>query len=165
MIDYLDQYDYIETDFMDEHIDEFSPLIGRYVIEFSYLEHNLNVLVADLISERSHDQGYIITVKMKMYDKIELLERMASHGKYHGIHELKKILPTIPKLKSVNTFRNNIAHAVWATMKPSGATRVKTKVDSNSGIWFENKRLSKKIINDELKKLGVVTEKIIDLQI
>ncbi len=165
MIDYLDQFDYVETDYMDSHIEIYSPLIGQYVIEFSYLEHNLNLLVADLISDRSHDHGYIITMKMKMYDKIELLERMASHGKFHGISELKKILPTIPKLKAVNTFRNSVAHAVWATMKPSGATRTKTKVDSNSGVWFQNKTLSKNVIKSELKKLRLVTDKIMDLQI
>lgn len=165
MTDPLDQYDYVDTDFMDESSGNFAPLIGQYIIDYSYLELGINILVADLINDRSHELGYIITAKMGMFDKIELLERIAENGKFHRIPQLKKIIPIIPKLKDANTFRNRVAHAIWATMKPSGVVRVKTKVDRNQGVWFQNIKINIETIEREIELLEKLTKQVYELHI
>lgn len=165
MIDPLDQFDLIDNDFMLNNAGLYGPLVGEYVISFSYFEYGINVLVADLINERSHEMGYLITAKMSMYDKIDLLARLGATGKFHGVPRLKKVLPLIPKLRAANTFRNRIAHALWITMKPSGVVRVKTKVDGRNGVFFQNVNLSARVIKAEVTKLKKLTEQVYDFHI
>lgn len=165
MIDELEQYDFVDTDFMDENSYKFSTLIGQYLIEFSYFEHGINILVADLINDRSHDMGYIVTAKMSMANKIDLLERIGELGKFQRVPEFKRILPAISMMREVNKFRNQIAHANWATMKPGGVVRVKVKVDRDRGVWFQNINLGDSKITQELEKLKEVSQKVYNLHI
>ena len=147
MNEQLDQYAFIETDFMDEHVNKFSHPVCNFLIIFSYLEYALDKLISEIINSRSDLIGYIVTSEMSMANKIDLLERFVNLGKHHGLKWPHDINVIIKKLKSINKFRNRIAHANWSSMRHNGITRVKTKVDQDNGVYFENFNLSLKAIH------------------
>jgi hypothetical protein len=160
MGDILSQFDFVGTNFMDENIDKFSPLIGKYVIEFSYLEHALNLLIAELLHDGAHDLGYIVTTKMTMANKIDLLDRFTRYEKHHELKRPLHVAPFIPELRSVNTFRNSVAHANWSVMKANGKTRVKISVDRERGVWFKNKDLGIEVLEENLERLRALSLRI-----
>lgn len=151
--DILQQYDFIDVDYMFKHISKYEKLVGRYIILFSYLEHNINLLIANILNERSDEIGYIVTTKMSMSDKINLLDRFTKLDGQGEFSTIKKVHSFIPHLKELNAFRNIIAHANWASMKKTGMVRVKIKVDESTGIWFENKKITKDEIKEKCGKL------------
>ncbi len=153
MLDPLDQYDFLDTDFMNSNSATFAAPIGEYLINFSYVEHILNRSLAEIINNRTDSIGYLVTAKMSMNNKIDLLERFVNLEKYHGLKRPKHVAPILRKLRAANTFRNNVAHANWASTQPSGMTRVKIKIDRDNGVWFQNVNLNPTIITQELKKL------------
>lgn len=142
----LEQYDYPDTDFMDENIGTYEAFVGRFIIRFSYLELHLNKAIADVLNERSHAFGYVVTAKLKMSDKINLLEAYMKLGNSDGYEKLAHIKSWIPKIRELNTTRNRIAHATWATMQEDGSVRIKVKVDEDSGVWFQNEKITYKDI-------------------
>lgn len=165
MDDPLDQYDFVDTNFMDENSGSFAEPIGKFLIGFSYLEHALDRLISEIINERTDAIGYLITAEMKMANKIDLLQRFVKLEKFHGLKRPRRINPIISKLKSLNTFRNRIAHANWSSMRPNGMTRIKTKVDKDNGVYFENFNLSIVEINRAQIELEALLEDIDNLEL
>lgn len=151
--DVLEQYDFVDTDYMYEHLGEYEIFVGRYIILFSYLEHNINQLIANLINERTDELGYLVTTKMTMVNKIDLISRFAQLGSARDVEEYKKLEKLSQKLKDANEFRNVIAHANWASMQEDGIVRIKTKVDETNGVWFENRKVDTKEICSKCHKL------------
>jgi hypothetical protein len=164
-MDPLDQYDFLDTDFMDEHSDKFSKIIGEYIIDFSYLEHSLDKLISEMMDDRSDAVGFIIMSEMGMSNKIDLLEKFIKLEKYHGLKRPKHIAPLIRELRAVNTFRNRLAHANWSSMRQDGMTRIKTRIDKNNGIYFENFKLDTATIINARIVLGNLVSKIEDLEL
>ena len=57
----LEQYDSRwDDEIMEKKEKRYASHIGSFLIWFSNLEHSLDIELANLISERSHDDGYII---------------------------------------------------------------------------------------------------------
>lgn len=156
--DILEQYDFVDTDYMYEHLNEYEVFVGRYIILFSYLEHNINQLIANLLNERTDELGYLVTTKMTVSNKIDLISRFTQLGLARDVKKYRKLGKLIPKLKDLNEFRNVMAHANWASMQEDGTVRIKIKVDETNGIWFENRKLSAKNICQKCHKL----EELID---
>lgn len=159
--DILEQYDFVDTDYMYEHLSEYEIFVGRYLILFSYLEHDINQLIAKLLTERTDELGYLVTTKMTVSNKIDLISRFTQAGSANGIKEYKKLGKLIPKLKDLNEFRNVIAHANWASMQEDGTVRIKTKVDETNGVWFENRKITTK---DICRKCHKIDELINDIE-
>jgi len=74
--DALEQYDYIDGEYLEKVVDKYCPLIGLFLINFSILEHELNLAIADFISDRAHETGFVIIEKITTSNKIELFYKM-----------------------------------------------------------------------------------------
>lgn len=151
--DILEQYDFTDTDYMYEHLNEYEVFVGRYIILFSYLEHDINQLIAKLLNERTDELGYLVTTKMTMANKIDMLDRFTKFGSASDIKEYVLLGKLISQIKDLNEFRNTLVHANWSSMQADGMVRVKTKVDEVNGVWFENRKLSTKDICQKCHKL------------
>lgn len=71
----------------------------------------------------------------------------------------------ISKMKAVNMFRNRIAHANWSSMRTNGMTRIKTKVDKDNGVYFENFNLGIQAITQAQSDLENLIEQIVNLEL
>ena len=49
--DELEQYDYSDGEYLEKVVDRYSPLIGLFLVNFSILEQELNLAVADFIRD------------------------------------------------------------------------------------------------------------------
>jgi hypothetical protein len=157
----LEQWDFVDTNYMYEHLNDYEVIVGRYIILFSYLEHNINKLIANLLNERTDELGYLVTTKMTVSNKIDLISRFTQLGSARDVKEYKKLEKLIPKVKDLNEFRNVMAHANWASMQEDGTVRIKTKVDETNGVWFENRKLS---IKDICRKCHMLENLVGDIE-
>lgn len=129
-----EQYDYF--DYADPEMDGFdgydkiwnilSKLIGACMILFSELETQVEVNLYELINDRSHQQGRMITRNMSYRQKVDLYIdylRSLTVDVYglplpdtysHDIDQLKKHLYRAGEL------RNIIAHAKWPSITKDG---------------------------------------------
>lgn len=69
----LDQWDYPDSEITEQLEDKYAYLIGKFMLHFNTLEHQLDIEIADLINNRSHTEGYIIIKNLRYNQKIELL--------------------------------------------------------------------------------------------
>lgn len=53
----LEQCDYIDSDYLEEVQSKYSSVIGEFMIDFSYLEHEINLAIADIIHDDMHETG------------------------------------------------------------------------------------------------------------
>lgn len=133
--DYLDQYDYVDDEFFYEAVEEYSPLIGSFLMHFSHLERELNQAIAEIIQSGTHETGYVIVGQLNMGRKIELFHKLylqletASDGKHK--EKLEKIKT---ELLALNSFRNQIAHADWGTLTKDHTVRIKIQAGSETGF-------------------------------
>jgi hypothetical protein len=163
----LDQYDYSDEDLMIKKEKKYASLIGSFLIWFSNLEHNLNIGLADLISERSHEDGYVIIKDMGMFQKIELFYNLAfprvNFAEKRKAQKLKQLPLIRRQLEELNTFRNKVAHAKWNTLDKEGYVRVEMITDKENGfIKFKKFKISPEIIKGKLKEIVVLENKLYD---
>ncbi|MDO8495652.1 MAG: hypothetical protein Q7S32_04045 [bacterium] len=50
ILEELDQYDYVDDEYIGEASPDYIEAIGLYVLQFSALEHSINLQIADRIS-------------------------------------------------------------------------------------------------------------------
>ncbi len=56
----LDQYDYSDGEYLEKIADKYTEPIGLFLLNFSILEQGLNIAVADFISDRAHEMGFVV---------------------------------------------------------------------------------------------------------
>ena len=153
--DNLDQYDFVDEEYIEKVKDKYSPLIGDFIIKFSALEHTLNILIAEILSQRSHDFGYTIAERLTINNKIELFYKMYLQLVSVTDKKKKVLLDSIKKrLIDVNSFRNNLVHANWLTLKKDGSVRSKIVTDNEEGyVKFKNSQITPKIIKGKIAEL------------
>lgn len=160
--DELDQYDYIDGEYLEKVVDKYSPLIGLFLINFSILEHELNLAIADFISDRAHEKGFVIIEKLTTSNKIELFYKMYVRLESFKDKKNKDVLNKIrKKLESLNTFRNGIVHANWQSLSKDGFVRTKIVVDNQVGyVKFKKVQITPKIIRPKIKEIERLTDQI-----
>ncbi len=158
----LEQYDYIDDDYFEKAIDKYSFLIGEFFMNFGYLENELEISIAEIVSDRSHDVGYLFITKIdRMSDKIDLFYKYYKMFEHHTDKKGRKLKEITDGLISVNEFRNNLAHAKWQSIKKDGSVRVKIKSDKESGvIMVKNITIKPKDIRTKIKEIGKLVIKI-----
>jgi hypothetical protein len=131
---FSEQYDYF--DYADPEMEDFdgfdkvwnvlANLIGACMILFSELETQVEVSLYELINDRSHHQGRMITRNMSYRQKIDLYVdylRSQTTDVYgslmpeaysHDVNMIKKHLYRAGEL------RNIVAHAKWASITKEG---------------------------------------------
>lgn len=158
--DELEQYDYSDGEYLEKVVDRYSPLIGLFLVNFSILEQELNLAVADFIRDGSHEMGFVIIEKLTTSNKIELFYKMYVRLESFKDKKNKDMLNQITKqLESLNIFRNNIVHANWQSLTKDGFVRTKIVVDNQEGyVKFKKVEITPKIIRQKIKEI----EKLVD---
>ena len=158
----LEQYDYIDDDYFEIALGKYSALIGEFFMHFSYLEHELEIAIAEFVSDRSHDVGYLFIAKInRMGDKIDLFDKYYKMFEHFTSKESTQLKEIIQALKSISEFRNNLAHAKWQSIQKDGVVRVKVKNDKLTGvIQFKNVVIKPKDIHIRIKEINHLVDKI-----
>lgn len=160
--DILEQYDYTDGEYLEKAVDKYSPLIGLFLINFSILEHELNLAIADFMFDDCHEIGFVIIEKLTTSNKIELFYKM--HIRLESLKDKKNkgVLNQIKKqLESINTFRNNIVHANWESLTKDGFVRTKIIFDNEEGyVKFKKIQITPKIIRQKIKAIKKLINQI-----
>ncbi|MCX5782117.1 MAG: hypothetical protein NT145_05385 [Elusimicrobia bacterium] len=158
----LDQYDYLTDEYFDKVQDRYSISIGKFLINFSLLEHELNLAIAEILHQGSHESGYVVIEKLSTYDKIDLFYKMYARLESVSDKKHKCLLNNITEgLKSINTFRNTIIHANWQSLSKEGYVRSKIVVDSQEGyVKFKKVIVTPKIIRQKINEIRKLINKI-----
>ena len=168
----LEQYSFMTKNLEDDNtkfLESSAPLIGYIVFYFNSLEEALTRFICEMISDRSDDEGLIITHKMSYSAKIDLLNRYSDWVQ----HTLQKEIPLhkklILKLKECGYLRNMVIHAEWETSDIKGYTFTKIKFGSKGiqqvYVQFNIRSLKKiqKLILDTIELLDKYNEKFTHL--
>lgn len=134
---------------------KYSEEIGHFIIVFSALEHSINLVIADMASDRAHDLGYRIVSGLRMRNKIEFLYKilLSFISSTNQLRRKKKLSKLKDELLDVNEFRNYLAHANWCTLKKNGLVRTKIATDNDGYVAFKNIKLTP-------IKIGKMTSKV-----
>ncbi len=158
----LDQYDWGMGEVIDTQRDRYAPLIGQFLIDFSILENNLNIALAEAIHGRTHELGYVIVEKLSMSNKIDLFNKLYLRMVHLQSAEGKAALKLVKqRLEDINTFRNIIAHANWATMDQEKFVRTKVRIDKDEGsVSFKNIKVTTPIIRAQTREISRLTNSL-----
>lgn len=158
----LDQYDYIDDGYFEVAVGKYSSLIGEFFMNFSYLEHELEIAIAEFVSDRSHDVGYLFITKIdRMSDKIDLFCKSYKFFEHFTDKESTPLKEITKALISMSEFRNKLAHAKWQSIQKDGVVRVKVKNDKSTGvIQFKNVVIKPKDIRSRIKEIDRLVDKI-----
>lgn len=152
----LEQYDYSTNDYLYKVEDKYAPLIGLFLIRFSELEHTLNIAIAEIINDRTHEPGFVVIENLTTNNKIQLfykfyLQLVSALGKKKHVDRLRQLRS---QLEEINTFRNKIAHANWQTLNKQGMVRTKIVVDNQQGyVLFRRVEILPKAIRRQIKTI------------
>jgi hypothetical protein len=103
----LEQCDSFDSEYIEEVQDKFSPLLGLFLIRFSFLEHELNIAIAEFFYDDIYEPGYIITERLTTDNKIDLFYKLYfGLASFKGERSKKALNQIREKLKKLNTFRN-----------------------------------------------------------
>lgn len=160
----IEQYDFVDQDMIDENIKSYGSAIGEFLIEFSALEHSLNLLLAERINGRAHEPGYQVVELLNTKNKISLLSRMSSLEMFYAQKDslaLKKLKSLIKKLNELNSFRNKVAHANWMSLSKEGTVRTRIVVDSESGaVEFERTPMTPELIELQTNEVVILAAEL-----
>jgi hypothetical protein len=142
----LDQYDLVYGDYIDKVARRYEPRIGRLFIQFSELEHTLDIAIVERLFDRSHDLGYLVIEGSSLNNKIELFRKLFhSYTKHLLPVRMKKFQNIVKRLHEARIFRNYVAHANWRTLDKSGYVR--TRVSEKEGeIIFKKVRITPSVL-------------------
>jgi hypothetical protein len=129
------------------------------------LEHTLDVEIANLISDRSHDDGYTIIKDLELFAKIELFYNLAfprvsyaykrKQQKTNNLNSIRK------KIENITVLRNKIAHAKWYTLDKEGYVRVDMKTSKEDGvIKFRKFKMTPALIRKGIRDIEALDEKL-----
>jgi hypothetical protein len=153
----LEQYDYADNeDFtLSEVKSMFAEEIGGFIISFNSIENELNISIAELLHQGTHEFGYQVVERLMMKNKIDLFYKLylslASHTKKKHKDHLKKLKDDLDDL---NDFRNMIVHGNWILYNKDGYLRSKFTSDKDEGyIKFKFTQIGKYDFKKKMKKL------------
>lgn len=153
--DNLDQYDFLLEEYIHKAKKKYAPLIGLFLIEFSSLEHSLNLSVAMGINARTHTLGYSVIESLTTNQRIELFTKLyLALAKRHADTQVFIDFKSIRKrLKEMNQLRNIICHANWFSLDENGYVRSKISTDGEDGsVRFRNDQVLPHTLNAAVKE-------------
>lgn len=150
----LEQYDFpwSEDEYIFANKSEYAEAIGDFLISFSNLESALNLLVVEMVNDRSHDLGYKVIKSLGYANKINLARDLylptIHHIPNNKIRERRKneFEIILKKLNQLGESRNKIAHANWVTLDKNGYVRTKIKSDETGTVQFIRIKITSSIM-------------------
>lgn len=102
--------------------------IGDVAAYWSFMEHEISLIIHDLLSLKSPKQGRIITTQMNVRPKLEMIRLLMEVNKAEQkfIDEFNAIEYAIDYF---TTERNKVIHGLWAIKNEPGAT-------GNYLLWY-----------------------------
>ncbi|MDP2940158.1 MAG: winged helix-turn-helix domain-containing protein [Candidatus Omnitrophota bacterium] len=161
----LEQLDFFEDDYIDKVFDKYSQLIGWFLIRFSRLEHDFNIIIAEFFGDDYHETGYIVIKKLMFLNKIELFYdlyiRPISFSEKNKKKQ-EKLLNIKKRLDDINTFRNRVVHANWSSLNRDGFVRTKIITDYrvDGAVKFERVKITPKIIKKNIAEINKLIDDI-----
>ena len=161
-IEELEQFDYLDNEYLERVIGAYSRLIGLFLIKFSYLEHEINLAIADIIQDRAHNSGYIVIERLTVANKIDLFYRLYLQlAAFAGKKDKERLLKIKKQLEDMNTFRNNVVHANWQSLTKKRFVRTKIMTDSDEGrIQFKNIKMDTALIRSKIYKIDPLINRV-----
>ncbi len=160
----LDQYDggWNEDILLNKKID-YAFYIWKFLIDFSDLEHEIDIALAEQISNRGHDLWYLITKDVEIFDKTNLLYNLLFQylSCFKKNKKIKKLDDLIKRFQNLIVFRNKIAHWKWNTLDKDGFIRVDVRTSKESGfIVFRKFKITLPILRKSIKEIEKLTEEL-----
>ena len=164
-IEDLDQFDYFNVAETRVVAKKYARPIGIFLINFSELEHILNLAIAEILGNgKSHDIGYVVIERLSTQNKIELFHKTYTRLAGSLQKSKNKVDAVAKKLKELNTFRNSLVHANWLSVDTIGFVRTKLIVGSDDGyVRFRKTKITPSIIAQEIKATRSLILEIPDL--
>ena len=158
--DELEQYAYPDSEYLEKVADRYSSPIGLFLINFSILEHDLNIAIAEFLHDDAHETGFVILEKLTTGNKIDLFYKMYVRLESFKDKKNKEVLNKIrEQLEVLNTFRNNIVHANWQSLTKTGFVWTKIVVDNQEGyVKFRKVQITPKIIRQKIREIEKLTD-------
>lgn len=151
--DELEQYYYVNSEYIEQKEKKYSSLIGKFVINFSRLENEINLAIADIMFDDDHSLGFSVITELTFSRKINffyhnfiLQEQFKHNNKIKFLNTLKN------NLVEVNSFRNSVIHANWESLTKEGFVHTKILLDSGF-VKFKKVKLTPQIIRQNIKKI------------
>lgn len=157
---FSEQFDYVFGDYIEKVKGKYAPRIGLFLIRFSSLEHALDIYLAEQLSDRSHEFGYIVIEGMRLNGKIELFRKLVrGFVKHTRPKQASKLQTIVNRLHDARIFRNYVAHANWNTLDNTGYVR--TRIDESDGeVIFKRVRITPKVINAWIRRVVALERKL-----
>lgn len=135
---------------LEGYLRKISPLIGKIVIAFNYLEDSINFIIKELVSDSFYKDEipWIFISEMPFSNKVNVLEKLYrfylrfSEKDYED--ELKFL---IAGLREAGNKRNFIVHANWNEVNSDSLVKIRTKVKN-----YGAKNIYKIIDTESLEK-------------
>lgn len=157
----LEQFDFYEEDLIEKNKDKYANSIGLFLIEFSQLEHNIDIEIADLVIDDDQTLGYTIIKNLSISSKIELFYDLSLQKASIMDGDITKLKEIFEKLEEIIELRNKIAHGKWHTLDKDGFIRVGTERKKDDGfIKFKKTKITPEIIEEGIQKMEKITEEI-----
>lgn len=161
----LEQYDWTGDELTEKNEERYALHIGTFLISFSNLEHSLDLEIANLINDRSHDEGYVIIKDLELSAKIELFYNLAfprvNWAEKKKVLKSRQLTSIRKQLETLSTLRNKIAHAKWQTLDDEGYVRVDTKTKKEDGmIKFRKLKITPTIMRQGIREMDALAEKL-----
>lgn len=106
-----------------------------FVVNFSLLEHELTIVIAEFLIGDDHTMGLVIEDGLCMRNEISLfygLSVLGDAASDHGTGDAKKLRG---KPDEANIYRDRLVHASWGSLSKNGFVHTKTEVDDTDGVF------------------------------
>lgn len=149
-------------DGFDEIYNKISKNIGICMVMFSELEVAIEHNLHEMISERSHQLGRMITREMSYIQKVNLyIDHLRGYPVADDVDTdsyLKDVASMKKHLYRAGEIRNIIAHAKWPSVTSDGyvLSSVETMVNSQSGPEYRYYQLNEAALDSARAYIGAV---------
>lgn len=158
----LEQEDYFDDEYIETVSEKYGLLIGKFIISFNELEHELNQAISKYFIDDSDSKGYRVIKFLTNSSKVNLFyELYLERATFVNTHNKSKIKLIKNKLDEIREFRNKLVHANWSTLTKEGYVRTKVESDKEEGvIKFVNAKILPKTIKSYINQIDFTIIKI-----
>lgn len=160
----LEQYDYVDGEYIEKVKKRYAHRIGLFMIRFSELEHTLDTALAEHFMDDAHEMGYLVIEGLSVNNKIELFRKLCQQfARLLAPKKLPRLKRLIKRLHDLRVFRNYLAHANWSSLDKTGYVR--TRIDEKDGeIVLKKVRMTPDKIETWIRRIDVATEDLDDFK-